>query len=115
MYCVMFIFKSSQEDAEFHRLNELVDRAAQASDGYLGVEKWTSQTSGLFNAIYYWSSIEKLGEFSRNRYHLEAKKKYRAWYDGYQIVVAEVKRSYGDGRIPHLSVEPKGSIRGNSL
>ena len=30
--------------------------------------------------------------------HLAAKARYREWYDGYRVLVAEVLRDYGDGR-----------------
>jgi len=38
-------------------------------------------------------------EFSAFPQHLEAKEKYAKWYDGYQIVISEVRANYGDGRL----------------
>ena len=33
-------------------------------------------------------------------HHREAKGQVRRWYDGYRIVISEVKATYGDGRLP---------------
>jgi hypothetical protein len=74
-----FIFRPGTYDDEFHRLNKLIDAAAKATEGFLGSETWKS-----FD-------------------HLEAKKQYSRWYDGYHIVVSEVIRSYGDDVIQHLT------------
>lgn len=103
MYSAAFIFKPGNYDDEFHRLNELIDQAANATEGYLGAETWHSQDGKVLNATYYWESLEALREFSLNSHHLEAKKQYSRWYDGYHIVVSEVIRSYGDETIPHLT------------
>ena len=32
------------------------------------------------------------------------------WYDGYQLVAAEVRGAYGDGRLPHLT-SPIAKVR----
>ncbi len=101
MYSAAFIFRPGQYDEEFHRLNELIDSAAKATAGYLGRESWQSPDGKTLNATYYWESIDALAAFSSNEYHLEAKKNYSRWYEGYHIVVAEVIRSYGDRTIAH--------------
>ena len=31
--------------------------------------------------------------------HLEAKRQYRKWYAGYQVVISRVERAYGDGTV----------------
>lgn len=103
MYSAAFIFKPGQYDDEFHRLNGLIDAAAAATDGYLGAETWQSADGTVLNATYYWDSLDALKQFSRNPHHLEAKKQYSNWYDGYHIVVSEVIRSYGDEAIPHFT------------
>lgn len=103
MYSAAFIFEPGEYDAEFHRLNDLIDKAAKATVGFLGTESWQSADGKVHNATYYWATLEALDEFSRNTHHLEAKKQYRNWYKGYHIVVSEVLRSYGDGRLLHLT------------
>lgn len=102
MYSAAFIFRPGSYDDEFHRLNGLIDTAARQTDGYLGAETWQSKDGKTLNATYYWDSLDALRSFSRNPHHLEAKKQYSRWYDGYHIVVSEVMRAYGDGAIPHL-------------
>jgi len=109
VYSAAFIFKPGNYDDEFHRLNGLIDQAANATEGYLGAETWHSQDGTVLNATYYWESLDALTQFSRNPHHLEAKKQYSRWYAGYHIVVSEVIRSYGDETIPHFT--PNDRIR----
>jgi heme-degrading monooxygenase HmoA len=103
LYSAAFIFEPGEYDAEFHRLNALIAAAAKASPGYLGTESWQAPAGSLRNVTYYWRDLESLQAFSRDPSHLEAKRQYSRWYLGYQIVVSEVLRSYGDGRIAHLT------------
>ena len=103
MYSAAFIFRPGNYDDEFHRLNALIDEAANATPGYLGAETWQSADGKTLNATYYWETLDALKAFSRNPHHLEAKKQYARWYEGYHIVVSEVVRAYGDGAIAHLT------------
>ena len=103
MFSAAFIFRPGTYDDEFHRLNKLIDAAAKSTEGFLGSETWQSFDGKTINAVYYWESLEALKEFSGNPDHLEAKKQYSRWYDGYHIVVSEIVRSYGDNTIPHLT------------
>jgi heme-degrading monooxygenase HmoA len=107
MYSAAFIFRPGQYDDEFHRLNDLIDQAALDTPGYLGAENWRSDDGSTLNATYYWETLEALKAFSRNKHHLEAKKQYSRWYDGYHIVVSEVLRSYGDAGIKHLTPDAR--------
>jgi heme-degrading monooxygenase HmoA len=99
MYSASFIFEPGTYDARFHELNALIDAAARATAGYIGVESWRSADGTRANATYYWTSLEALREFSSHPSHIEAKRQYQRWYRGYHIVIAEVVRSYGDGRL----------------
>ena len=103
MYSVSFIFDPGDYDKEFHRLNHLIDEAADNTAGYLGSESWSSRNGTTISAIYYWETLDALETFSRHPRHLEAKRQYSRWYKGYQIVVAQVVRSYGDGGIEHIT------------
>ena len=103
MYSAAFIFRPGQYDAEFHRLNDLIDQAALATPGYIGAETWRSDDGSTLNATYYWDTLDSLRAFSRHKHHLEAKQQYSRWYDGYHIVVSEILRSYGDAGITHLT------------
>jgi hypothetical protein len=69
----------------------------------MGSETWQSFAGKTLNATYYWGSLDALKEFSVNPTHLDAKKQYSRWYDGYHIVVSEVIRSYGDNTIAHAT------------
>jgi heme-degrading monooxygenase HmoA len=103
VYSAAFIFEPGEYDARFHELNALIDAAAKATPGYLGVESWRSKDGATANATYYWESLEALQQFSRHPDHIEAKSQYQRWYRGYHIVVSQVLRSYGDGTLKHIT------------
>ncbi|MBV9009426.1 MAG: DUF4188 domain-containing protein [Verrucomicrobia bacterium] len=103
MYCASFIWEPGTYDAEFHRLNGLIAAVAQSSSGFLGSDSWQSPDGTRRCANYYWSDLETLKAFSIHPTHHEAKQQYARWYRGYQIVISEVIRSYGDGNLPHIT------------
>lgn len=109
MFITSFIVEPGQYNAEFHRLNGLIDLVAKSLPGFLGAESWQSADGSRINATYYWDSLETLKEFSTHPAHQEAKMKYAQWYDGYQIVISEVIRSYGDGAFVHVT--PNNRLR----
>ncbi len=98
MYSATFMVEVGSYDDEFHRLNDRVIEIAEASPGYLGRESWTEGDRNV--VILYWRTLEELKEFGQHPEHLEAKSRYREWYAGYKVVIAEVLREYGDGRYP---------------
>jgi heme-degrading monooxygenase HmoA len=103
MYCAAFIFEPGEYDAEFHRLNGLIDEVARSLPGFVGTESWQSEDGRRKCASYYWNDLDTLKAFSAHPSHLEAKRQYSRWYNGYHIVVSEVLRSYGDGAFSHLT------------
>jgi heme-degrading monooxygenase HmoA len=103
MYLIAFMFRPAQYDDEFHRLNDEIQAAAEDSDGYVGQETWVSPDGTTRNAVYYWNDMASLREFGDFAAHRVAKARYREWYDGYQIVIAEITEVYGDGRLPHVT------------
>jgi heme-degrading monooxygenase HmoA len=103
MFSAAFIFEPGHYDERFHQLNALIDAAAQATAGYLGVESWRTPDGRKCNATYYWSTLDALKQFSTHPKHIEAKREYKKWYRGYHIVISEVVRSYGDGTIEHVT------------
>ena len=111
MYSAAFLFRPGTYDAEFHRLNGLIDEAAKSNPGFIGVESWQSADGKTLNATYYWASLEDLKKFSQHPKHLEAKKQYSRWYDGYHIIVSEVLRSYGDEKIDHFTPNRRSTQR----
>lgn len=103
MYIAMFIFEPGERDSEFHRLNDLIDEAARATGGLISQESWSEVNGTRINATYYWETLDALKQFSNHPSHLEAKRLYRRWYDGYHVVVAEVLNSYGDEAFEHAT------------
>ena len=99
MYAATFIFAKGDWDAEFHRLDEEIATAARATPGYLGEESWENSSTGLVSNVYYWESLEALQALMRHPAHLEAKARQAQWLQGYQVVVAQVLRMDGDGRL----------------
>ncbi|WP_224448182.1 antibiotic biosynthesis monooxygenase family protein [Haloprofundus salilacus] len=99
MYAARFRFRPGEYDDEFHRLNERVERAAESNSGYRGSESWVSPDGDERLVVYYWESLDALRAFSQHPDHLEAKRRYEEWYDGYEAAVFEVLRRYGDGRL----------------
>lgn len=98
-----FIFKPGTYDEEFHRLDVEIEAYVATIPGFLGVEKWISFDGQTKNSMYYFESIDAMFQLSRFDAHREAKGKYQNWYDGYQIVVSEIKKSYGDGAIETIA------------
>jgi heme-degrading monooxygenase HmoA len=103
MYSAAFIWEPGSYDAEFHRLNDLIEQVAHALPGYLGVESWQNSDGTRRCANYYWQDLETLRAFSTHPAHQEAKRQYAQWYQGYHIVISEVIRSYGDGKFTHIT------------
>lgn len=101
MYSSTFIFAKGQYDAEFHRLDQAIADAAKSIPGYLGEESWESAATGLISNVYYWESMEALRALMQHPRHLEAKAQQAKWLDGYQVIVSQVLRTYGDGKLDH--------------
>ncbi|MFM6974700.1 MAG: antibiotic biosynthesis monooxygenase family protein [Agromyces sp.] len=113
MIACQFIFQPGTYDDEFQRLDDAIEEYAQAMPGYIGVDRWGSDDGVRRNSIYYFADEATVREFSKVSEHLEAKKHYRKWYDGYQIIVSEVLASYGDGRLEHI-LAPGGAAEARS-
>ena len=101
MYSATFIFTSKHFDEEFHRLDGAIAEAAKAIPGYLGEESWENTSTGLVSNVYYWDSLEALQQLMKHPKHLEAKAKQAQWLNGYQVIVSQVLRSYGDSQLDH--------------
>ena len=110
MYSATFIFDARQFDEEFHRLDALIAAAAKETVGYLGEEAWEDPKSGRVANVYYWESESGLKELMNHPSHLLAKSRYSEWISGYQVVISEVIRSYGDRTIAHLSAGLQSSV-----
>jgi hypothetical protein len=51
VFSAAFIFEPGEYDAEFHRLNERIEQAAESMSGFLGAEVWTSTDGKRFNQL----------------------------------------------------------------
>jgi heme-degrading monooxygenase HmoA len=102
MFSSTFIFGKRQYDDEFHRLDQEIAEAARATPGYLGEESWESAATGLISNVYYWESLEALQALIKHPRHLEAKSRQENWLAGYQVVISQVLRIYGDAKLDGL-------------
>ena len=107
MYTSTFMFAKRQYDAQFLALDEVIAEAARATPGYMGEESWENPATGYVSNVYYWASLESLRRLMDHPAHLAAKEQQARWLQGYQIVIAQVIRTYGDGAITHpLAQQP---------
>ncbi|MFZ6777596.1 antibiotic biosynthesis monooxygenase family protein [Undibacterium sp. Ji83W] len=104
MYTSTFTFKKKQYDDVFYALDEQIASLAKSTPGYLGEETWENAATGQISNVYYWDSLEALQALIANPIHQQAKAAQANWLDGYQVVVAEVLRTYGDGKLEHPCV-----------
>ncbi len=100
MICCQFIFKPGTYDDEFHRLDEQIDDYASSRPGFDRVETWLSPEGDVVNAAYYFTDQASVAQLARFPQHREARQQVARWYDGYRIVVSDVRATYGDGRLP---------------
>jgi heme-degrading monooxygenase HmoA len=106
MYSSTFIFATRQLDDAFHRLDQEIAAVAKAIPGYLGEETWENPAAGLVSNVYYWDSLEALQQLVQHPRHLEAKAAQGHWLAGYQVVISQVLRTYGDSGLSHLLPVP---------
>jgi heme-degrading monooxygenase HmoA len=110
VFAVSFIFRPGAYDEEFHRLDSATQAIAETTEGFLGSETWWSDDRAVCNAVYYWQDRRQLADFARAIPHRAAKASCDRWYDGYQVVVTEVRGAYGDGRLRHIT-SPIAKVR----
>lgn len=102
MYASTFTFAKRQFDDAFHRLDEEIASAARQTPGYLGEEAWENPANGLVSNVYYWDTLEALQTLMHHPAHLQAKAGQAQWLAGYQVVISQVLRVYGDSGLDHL-------------
>jgi heme-degrading monooxygenase HmoA len=106
MYSSTFIFATKQFDDAFHRLDQTIAEVARTIPGYIGEEAWENASTGLTSNVYYWESLDALQMLIQHPAHLEAKAAQSNWLNGYQVIISEVVRTYGDGGLSHRLGSP---------
>lgn len=101
MYSATFTFAKREYDDEFYSLDNQIAEIAKNTPGYLGEETWENAATGLISNVYYWESLEALQKLMQHPSHLVAKGRQATWLNGYQIVISQVLKTYGDGGIAH--------------
>ena len=105
MYVSTFIFAKKNFDEAFYRLDQEIAAVAKSIPGYLGEEAWENADTGLVSNVYYWESLEALQQLVRHPRHLEAKAAQDNWLAGYQVIISQVLRRYGDSKLgQHLPI-----------
>jgi heme-degrading monooxygenase HmoA len=99
MYTSTFTFATKQFDDAFHRLDQEIAAMARAIPGYLGEETWENPATGLVSNVYYWESLEALQQLVQHPRHQDAKRAQGNWLAGYQVVISQVLRMYGDDKL----------------
>ena len=108
MFSSTFIFAKKQYDEEFYRLDKAIAEAAKEIHGYLGEDVWENQSAGLISNVYYWESLEALQALIKHPKHLEAKAGQENWLNGYQVIISEVIKTYGDAKLTNLPLSNIG-------
>jgi len=101
MYSATFIFDKKQFDEAFYALDQAIADIAKQTAGYIGEEAWENPETGRISNVYYWESMDGLQALMKHPKHLEAKAAQANWLNGYQVVISQVLRAYGDGTIAH--------------
>jgi heme-degrading monooxygenase HmoA len=101
MYTATFIFAKREFDESFQALDQVIAQIAKSVPGYLGEESWENPATGLVCNVYYWDSLDALRQLIEHPAHLQAKQRQAQWLNGYQVTIAQVLKSYGDGGILH--------------
>lgn len=99
MYSSTFFFAKKPFDEEFHRLDQEIARMARAIPGYLGEEAWVNTETGQISNVCHWESIEALQSLVKHPSHLKAKSEQHNWLAGFQVVISQVLRVYGDEKL----------------
>ncbi|PJZ79317.1 hypothetical protein [Leptospira meyeri] len=103
MISATFIFKQKKSDLEFETLDRSIESYVENHPEYLGKDSWVNLEKGTTAVVYYFKSNLGLSSLKNFSDHQLAKSQYSKWYEGYQVIIAEVTKTYGDGSIFHLT------------
>lgn len=104
MFACSFMFVPGNLDDEFFALDSVIDDYARSLDGFVGVDRWWSEDKQARNVVYFFRDKETVSQFAQFPDHVKAKREYAKWYQGYHVVISEVTATYGDGRMPGLTL-----------
>jgi heme-degrading monooxygenase HmoA len=99
MITATFIFDIKQFDEAFHALDARIAAAARETSGYIGEDAWEDPKTGRVANVYYWEDETGLKQLISHPDHIEAKRIYSQWLGGYQVMISQVLRTYGDGQL----------------
>ena len=99
MYSATFIFREGNFTEEFFQLDQEIAEAAKNTVGYIGEESWVNNDTGLVSNVYYWETMDGLKELMDNPSHIIAKAKQGDWLKGYQVIISQILKTYGDSTI----------------
>jgi hypothetical protein len=68
----------------------------------LGEESWENKATGLVSKRLLLESLEALQQLVHHPRHLEAKAAQGNWLAGYQVIISQVIRTYGDSSLGHV-------------
>lgn len=104
MFACSFMFIPGNLDDEFYALDAIIDDYARSLEGFVGVDRWWSEDKSSKNVVYFFTDKATVETFARFPEHVRAKKDYARWYEGYQVIISEVTSTYGDGKMPGLTL-----------
>ena len=98
---VIFVNRRNAYDSEgYGETAEAMDKAAAKQPGYLGVDS-VRGADGVGITISYWADEDAARMWRADLSHRDAiEQGQRDWYDRYEVIVAEVTRSYDWQRAP---------------
>ena len=115
MYTATFTFAKREFDETFHQLDQVIAQTARSLPGYLGEESWENTVTGLISNVYYWETMEALRALIEHPAHRVAKQQQSRWLAGYQVVIAQVLSSCGDGGVSHPLACAPTSVASNPI
>ena len=101
MVSASFIFRPGEYDAEFFELDKTIEESNSGNPEFLGKDTWANEEKELQCVVYYYKSMKGVSDLRNIQAHKTAKAQYSRWYKGYQVIISEIARSYGDGSIEH--------------
>ena len=89
---VIYTSTKIQNDKDYNKMAELMEKLAKEQPGFLGVE---SARNEIGITVSYWKDLESIKNWKVNTDHLLAQQKgIESWYENYTVRIALVEREY---------------------